>query len=189
MAAGAVSRMLLPRRGLYSLGLKRLVGPGASFQVREQSSSARDSSPANGSQGKGSFVTVCEHEKAIAELTSKHDKAVMDLGNRIDKAMAEQKHCFDLAIVALRYDMKKDADEKSIKHYIDQMNSKNEVKALDDKFEAKFREQELKLELHISKGETRRLKGFGWFLGASTAFISRFSNLPDIIFKGPKGSP
>jgi hypothetical protein len=41
--------------------------------------------------------------------------------------------------------------------------------------------------IELRKGELKRLKNLGWFFEASSAIISRFSNLFDYVFKKPGG--
>ncbi|RLN04749.1 hypothetical protein C2845_PM13G23830 [Panicum miliaceum] len=105
----------------------------------------------------------------------------------MDKKFAEQKQCFDQANAVLRYELKKDAHEQNMKHHVDFLNVKNEVKANDLKMEAKMKEHELNVIVQIREGEIKRLKNFGWFLGVSTAFLGKFSNVFDSIFKKPTG--
>ncbi|PUZ52409.1 hypothetical protein GQ55_6G267400 [Panicum hallii var. hallii] len=132
---------------------------------------------------KENFVKRTEHDKAICDINIRLDKGLNELKVNVDKKFAEQKQCFDQAFVTLRYELKRDADEQNMKHYVDLLNVKNEVKANDLKLEGQFKAYEIK----TSEGEVKSLKNFGWFFGVGSAFISRFSNLFDSVFKKPSG--
>ncbi|PVH37267.1 hypothetical protein PAHAL_6G280000 [Panicum hallii] len=125
------------------------------------------------------FIKRTEHDKAIGDINIMLDKGLNELKVlkvNMDKKFAEHKQCFDQAIVILRYELKRDADEQNMKHCVDLLNVKNEMKANDLKMEGN---------IELRKGELKRLKNLGWFFEASSAIISRFSNLFDYVFKKP----
>ncbi|RLM61001.1 hypothetical protein C2845_PM14G19290 [Panicum miliaceum] len=178
MAAMAASRRIC------SAGLKKLAGARSPFAAGLQACALHESSSNNIQEH---FVKRTEHDKAIGNINIRLDKGLNEFKVNMDKKFAEQKQCFDQAIVILRYELKKDADKQNMKRYVDWLNVKNEVKAYDLKMEGKLKAHELKTSLQLSEAEVKRLKNFGWFSKASSAFIGRFSNLFDSVFKKPSG--
>jgi hypothetical protein len=177
MAAMAASRRIC------SAGLKHLLGARAPFAAGLQACALHESS----SNDKENFVKRTEHDKAICDFNIRLDKGLNELKVNVDKKFAEQKQCFDQALVTLRYELKRDADEQNLKHYVDLLNVKHEVKTNDLKFEGQFKAHEIETSLKLSDGELKRLKNLGWLFGVGSAFISRFSNLFDSVFKKPSG--
>ncbi|XP_039817214.1 uncharacterized protein LOC120679641 isoform X2 [Panicum virgatum] len=118
-------------------------------------------------------VMCAQREKAIEDTKLMLEKELNQLKTNMEKRFIDQERSFDKAVLELRYDLKKDADQQNLKHYVDLLKVKLEIKANDFKMEEMLKSQGHKFDLKIRDHDIRTLKGLGWFFGFSTVFLCR----------------
>ncbi|XP_039817215.1 uncharacterized protein LOC120679641 isoform X3 [Panicum virgatum] len=121
----------------------------------------------------GSRSQCAQREKAIEDTKLMLEKELNQLKTNMEKRFIDQERSFDKAVLELRYDLKKDADQQNLKHYVDLLKVKLEIKANDFKMEEMLKSQGHKFDLKIRDHDIRTLKGLGWFFGFSTVFLCR----------------